>query len=118
MAPDVQQRSPPATWVDSSERGDAGRARASSDALRSSESLARREGGDGDPLALAMHDVSRAFLGELAALGYSRVAVDELVSLRIHGVTADFIRRVQGRSGKGVTVDRLVSMRIHGEEPE
>lgn len=102
---------------------------------------------DEKALSLALHDVSRAFIDELAgvgykqvsldqltalrihsvtpdfvkdlkSLGYSSVPVDQLVSMRIHGVSTDFIRRVQGRSGKAVSVNRLVSMRIHGEDRE
>src|SRR5688572_12570681 len=35
--------------------------------------------------ALAVHDVSRAFLRELSALGYEGLTFDQAVSLRIHG---------------------------------
>ena len=62
--------------------------------------------------------MSPEFAKELMALGYSKIGVDELVTLRIHGVTSDFVKRVQGRSGKGVSLDHVVSMRIHGQSAE
>ena len=36
--------------------------------------------------------MSRAFIDELAALGYERVPLDDLVALRIHGASPEFIR--------------------------
>jgi hypothetical protein len=69
-------------------------------------------------LSLALHDVSRAFIDELAKLGYERVPLDDLVSLRIHGVTPDFIRGMASRGYRKLTTDQLTSLRIHGASLE
>jgi hypothetical protein len=42
--------------------------------------------------ALAVHDVSRWFIPELASLGYRGLGFDQLVALRVHGADAAFIR--------------------------
>ena len=68
--------------------------------------------------ALAVHDVSRAFLRELSALGYDGLTFDQAVSLRIHGATPEFVGELRGRGYTSVPVDQLVSMRIHGVSPE
>jgi hypothetical protein len=60
--------------------------------------------------------VSPEFIRALHDLGYERVPVEDLVSMRIHGVTPDFVRRVNARQGAPVDVERLVDMRIHGRE--
>jgi hypothetical protein len=64
--------------------------------------------------SLALHDVSRAFIGELDALGYTRVALDDLVSMRIHGATAAYVRELLDLGYRRPDVEQLVSFRIHG----
>ena len=59
------------------------------------------------------HDVSRASLRDLAALGYQHVELDELVSMRIHGVSVDDVNRMKSRD-KDVSIDDIVDMKIHG----
>ena len=61
----------------------------------------RKQGYDGideeKVFSLATHDVSRAFIRELAALGYTRLPLDELLNLRIHGAPSpgSFIRELR-----------------------
>jgi hypothetical protein len=62
---------------------------------------------------MRIHGVSPEFVRELQALGYNRVPVEELVSMRIHGVTIDYAKKMKAGYG-GVTVDELVNMKIHG----
>ena len=69
---------------------------------------------DEKTLSLAIHDVSRAFMGDLAALGYERVPLDQLIALRIHGATAEYIRGLPVSGTSGLPVDELVAFRIHG----
>jgi hypothetical protein len=69
---------------------------------------------DEKSLALAVHDVSRAFIDELAKLGYDKVGIDDLVALRIHGATAEYVRGLASIGYKGLPVDKLVAFRIHG----
>src|SRR5262249_41364628 len=69
---------------------------------------------DGDELfALALHDVSRAYIQELDALGYKKVPLDDLLSMRIHGAGPEFIRELKALGYTGLSPDDLVSMRIH-----
>jgi len=81
----------------------------------------RREGYDLDEekaLTLALHDVSRTFLRDLASLGYPHPSLDELIALRIHGADADFVRALQGLGYDHLTMAELVTFRIHGVSPE
>ena len=70
-----------------------------------------------DLIKMRIHGASPELIRELKTLGYEKLAVDDLVKMRIHGVTADFIRGIQQKSGRAVSADRLVEMRIHGREP-
>lgn len=66
----------------------------------------------------AMHDIGRGFLRGLEEAGYSRIAFDDLVSMRIHGATPDFIRQMRELGYDHLSSDDLVSMRIHGATPD
>jgi hypothetical protein len=69
---------------------------------------------DEETLSLAVHDVSRAFIDELAGLGYTKVKLDDLRSLRIHGATPEYIRGIASLGYKQLPVEDIVSFRIHG----
>ena len=74
---------------------------------------------DGETVfSLAVHDVSRAFIGELEGLGYRRLPLDDLVSMRIHGASPEFVRELKALGYEHLSPDDLVSMRIHGVAPE
>jgi hypothetical protein len=68
--------------------------------------------------SLAVHDVSRRFIEELAALGYERLPLKTLRSFRVHGVTPEFARELQGLGYRGAPAEKLVKLRIHGATPE
>jgi hypothetical protein len=68
--------------------------------------------------ALAVHDVSHAFVQQLAGLGYSNLDVDDLLAMRIHGVTPEFITALRQRGYSSLDHEDLVAARIHGASPE
>jgi hypothetical protein len=68
-----------------------------------------------DLLSLRIHGASPEFARQLRDLGYERVRAEDLVSTRIHGVSPEFVRMVQASRG-AVSIERLVDMRIHGQE--
>lgn len=72
----------------------------------------------GRAYTLAVLDVNRLFVQDLAALGYGGLALDELVSLRVHGVDAPFVRGLTALGYEHLSLGRLVSFRIQGVSPE
>jgi hypothetical protein len=68
--------------------------------------------------ALALLDVSRHFVEELAATGHTGLALEQLVALRVHGADASFIRALKALGYDYLSADRLVAFRIHGVSPE
>jgi hypothetical protein len=64
--------------------------------------------------AMAFHDVTLAWIDELAALGFEDIDVDDLLAMSIHGADVDFIREMQEIGFDGRDVDEWVAMRIHG----
>jgi hypothetical protein len=68
--------------------------------------------------ALAVHDVSRTFIQQLANLGYTNLDVDDLLAMRIHGVTPEFITEMRQHGFDRLDDDDLVAARIHGATPE
>jgi len=71
-----------------------------------------------DLLSLRIHGADPAFIREVKDLGYDHLPVDDLVSFRIHGATPDFIRQMQSLGYRRLSADDLVSLRIHGATPE
>lgn len=67
--------------------------------------------------ALAVHNVSRAWILQLEALGYRNLDLDELLAMRIHGVTAEFITEMRQYGFDSLDHDDLVAARIHGATP-
>jgi hypothetical protein len=65
-------------------------------------------------IATRIHNVTIDYIRELQSLGYSDLSPDRLVTMRIHSVTTDFVRDLQNRGYRGVSPDQLVTMRIHG----
>ena len=84
--------------------------------------LAEQRRGYGDideekAMGLALHDVSRAFIEEMAGLGYKKLSLDELVSCASTGRRPS-TRAGSPRSATAVPVDDLLSFRIHGVNPD
>src|SRR2546427_6523487 len=71
-----------------------------------------------DLLSLRIHGADPAFIREVKDLGYDHLPVDDLVSFRIHGATPDFIRQMQSLGYRRLSAEDLVSLRIHGASPD
>jgi hypothetical protein len=54
--------------------------------------------------------VSSRYVQELKSLGYDRLSIDDLVTLRDHGLSAERIRAANARAGTRLPVDRLVAI--------
>jgi len=60
---------------------------------------------------------SASFIKELKELGYSNVAIEQLVRLKDHGVSASYIKRMKEK-GYDVSLDEYVRLRDRGEREE
>jgi hypothetical protein len=67
---------------------------------------------------LAMHDVGTSFIKEMEALGYKKLAIDKLVQMAIHGVTPLFVKEMAELGYKNLSIDQLVQLRIHGVDAD
>jgi hypothetical protein len=67
--------------------------------------------------ALAVHNVSRAWIQQLESLGYRNLDLDDLLAMRIHGVTPEFITEMRQNGFDTLDHDELVAARIHGATP-
>jgi hypothetical protein len=68
--------------------------------------------------AMAIHDVTLAYVRDLRGLGFDRVSSDQLIAMRIHGVAIEYIREMKALGYDGLSPDNLVAMRIHGVSAE
>jgi hypothetical protein len=97
-------------------------------------------------LALALHDVSTAFIrsmqaigyreslekymamrifrinpelvAELRSLGFDKLDTDDLISSQVHGVTPQYVREMRAAGYTKLSMEELVSTRIHRVTPE
>lgn len=67
---------------------------------------------------LAIHDVGISFIKEMQALGYNKLAIDKLVQMAIHGVTPLFVKEMAELGYKNLAIDQLVQLRIHGVDAD
>ncbi len=67
---------------------------------------------------LAIHDVGISFIKEMEALGYKKLAIDKLVQMAIHGVTPLFVKEMTELGYNHLPLDQLVQLRIHGVDAE
>lgn len=67
---------------------------------------------------LAMNDVGISFIKEMEALGYKKLAIDKLAEMAIHGVTPLFVREMAELGYKNLAIDQLVQLRIHGVDAD
>ena len=67
---------------------------------------------------LAMSDVGTAFVKEMQALGYNKLSIDKLVEMVIHGVTPAFVKEMTELGYKNLSIDQLVQLRIHGVDAD
>lgn len=68
--------------------------------------------------AMAVHDVTLAYVHDLRGLGLDRVSSDQLIAMRIHGVEIEYIREMKALGYGELSPDNLVAMRIHGVSTE
>ena len=62
--------------------------------------------------------VPSGFLGELAATGYPKLEVDEIIALKEHGVEPRYVKAMLA-AGLGVpSVEQLIKVREHGVSPD
>ncbi len=54
---------------------------------------------------------------DLNAMGYSKVSLDDLISLYIHDVNMDYIRELRGMGFKNMTIEDIVQASIHDVTP-
>ena len=82
------------------------------------EKRRHREWDDEEELfALAIHDVSTAFIKSMIAEGY-RVSLQDYLTMRIFDITPDYIREMRNLGFRDISHDELVSSRIHKVTPE
>ncbi len=67
---------------------------------------------------LAMNDVGISFIKEMQVLGYNKLAIDKLVQMAIHGVTPLFVKEMAELGYKNLAIDQLVQLRIHGVDAD
>lgn len=67
---------------------------------------------------LAMHDVGLAFIKEMETLGYDKPSIDKLVQMVIHGVSPAFVKDMADLGYKNLPIDQLIQLRIHGVDAE
>ena len=72
---------------------------------------------DEEFFALALHDVSTAFIRSMIAEGY-RVSLDKYLTMRIFDITPEYIREMRSLGFKDISDDELVSSRIHKVTPQ
>jgi beta-lactamase regulating signal transducer with metallopeptidase domain len=58
------------------------------------------------------------FIEQMAAIGYTKLTVDQLVAMKIQGVTPAYVRALQAAGYNKLTVDELIGMKIQGVSPE
>jgi len=64
--------------------------------------------------AMAVHDVSGAYIRDMNTLGVHPDSEDKLIAMRIHGVTPEYVRGFKDLGFSELNADKLVTMRIHG----
>lgn len=73
---------------------------------------------DEEIFAMALHDVSTAYVKELKAEGVRIDDKGNLIALRIHGVSAEYAREMKRLGLSDLAADKLIAMRIHGVSTE
>lgn len=81
--------------------------------------LDRRDKDDEDEtlFALAIHDVSTAFIRSMQAEGYHET-LEKYLAMRIFDITPEYIREMRSLGFKQIDADELVATRIHRVTPE
>ncbi len=65
-------------------------------------------------IRLRDHGVTPEYARDLKALGYDKLSLEDLTTLRDYGLTADRIRSANSRAGSRLPVDMLKSLAAGG----
>lgn len=68
-------------------------------------------------LQMRIFDITPEYVREMRSLGFNNLDADELVASRIHKVTPDYVRKMRA-AGWNLSLDELQSTAIHGATPE
>jgi len=82
--------------------------------IRDMNSLGVRPDSEDKLIAMRIHGVTPEYVRGFKDLGYSELSADKLVTMRIHGVSTDFARALKDMGYNSVATDQMVTMRIHG----
>jgi hypothetical protein len=69
-----------------------------------------------DLFALALHDVSTAFIKQMQAEGF-KVSLEKYLEMRIFDITPEYIREMRSLGFKNIDADELVASAIHKVTP-
>jgi len=88
--------------------------------LKAIDSAGYRVGSVAKLVQMKIHDVTPAYIRELAAIGpaYRKLPVDALIEMRIHDVTAARLGAFAKAGYPNLTQVQIVSMAIHGVSPD
>ena len=65
-------------------------------------------------VSMKIHGLNRAYLEEMAELGYPLLDFDDAIAFRIHGITAEFIHELEEAGFEDLDADELLQVRIMG----
>ncbi|HEY3055965.1 MAG TPA: hypothetical protein VGK31_08560 [Thermoanaerobaculia bacterium] len=68
-------------------------------------------------LAMRIFNVSPQLVAEFRDLGFDKIDADELIATQIHGATPKYIREMRAAGYTSLDLDDLVATRIHGATP-
>lgn len=60
---------------------------------------------------------SGSYIGDLEAVGFRNLTVDQLIALKVQGVRPEYIRRLR-EAGLNPNTQQLIALRVHGITPE
>lgn len=82
--------------------------------IRDMNALGIRPDSEDKLITMRIHAVTPEYVRSFKDLGYSELSADKLVTMRIHAVSTDFARGLKDMGYNSVTTDQMVTMRIHG----
>jgi beta-lactamase regulating signal transducer with metallopeptidase domain len=68
--------------------------------------------------SLAIRDISREYLREMEARGYSGLNVDQLISAGVFGISPELVDEYSAAGYPDLSYNRLLSMQVQGVRPE
>jgi hypothetical protein len=68
-------------------------------------------------LEMRIHGLSKEYIGEMRASGYTDLRARDYIDFKIHGVQPQFVRDIKA-AGYKVSADKIVELRIHGVDTQ